>query len=528
MAYRTPGVYFTETINPQFVSLTGSERVVTIIGQADRSKTVFNTAVVRGNTPDTADDVITSGEITEIIGVGDYPGTYNYTKGLDYTLSSNRRGVDWAPTHQKEPTAGATYYVTYKIAKISTNYVVGTYYSIDQVRVDYGFEMYGGNIGEIPLAAYLAYQNGATVVKIAQVNPTMYETYQTAGVSSADVSIPVASTADFASAGKIKIEEEVIAYTSKDATHFLGCTRAQDNTTAAAHGINTPTFSVLITGVSADDAALRAAYQTSLNLIKEVETDIVVIMSSDQITQEYLKSHIENMSSQLERKERIGIITCNTITDNVTSIANQALSWAYNRMVMVVPSPMLITLTDTMTGASSQVTVPGTYPASAVAGLLCNVNYAVSESITRKDIAGFDDIGRVFLETEMNTMAAAGVTILIRGSVTVRHGITTDPTNANTSEISIVMIKDYVVKQLRHLLDTTYIGGRIVPGTLNSIELSVQTMLKQFIKYQIINDFRNIKATQDTSDPRVVDVTFDFEAVYPLIWIDVTYQLYVS
>ena len=38
-------------------------------------------------------------------------------------------------------------------------------------------------------------------------------------------SITVSSTANFPSSGAILIESEWISYTSKDSTHFLGCTR---------------------------------------------------------------------------------------------------------------------------------------------------------------------------------------------------------------------------------------------------------------------------------------------------------------
>jgi hypothetical protein len=521
MTYRKPGIYFAETINPQFVSLTGSERVVTIIGDADKGLLTSNAEVVHGTAGGT-DELITSGEIIEIIGVGDYPGIYNYIKDTDFTLSSNRRGLDWSVTHRPEPSVGATYYATYKVLKSSTNYVVNTTYSIEQIRTLYGYEFNGGNISEISLAAYAAFQNGAVTVKACQINPTTYKTYLTSGFSSSAITADVSDTTGFPSSGSFKIDEEVVAYAGTTPTSFTGCVRAQGGTTAAAHGINIPLISVPST------ADVRTAYQEALNKVKEVETDVVVITSTDATIQGYLKTHIQDMSSSIQRKERVGIITHENINDTATQIATQAAGWDYNRMILVAPSPIKITLIDTLTRASSQQTVSGVYSASALAGLLCNPNYAVSESMTRKEIAGFDELGRTFLETEMNSMAAVGVCLFIPGSILVRHAITTDPTNANTQEISIIMIKDYVVKQLRSLLDTTYIGTRILPGTIDSIKLSVQTLLTQLIKYSIINDFRNINAVQDTADPRIVNVQFEFEAVYPLIWMDVTYQLYVA
>lgn len=47
--------------------------------------------------------------------------------------------------------------------------------------------------------------------------------------------ITVDSTADFASSGSIRINEEIITYTGKTSTTFTGCTRGAEQTTAASH-----------------------------------------------------------------------------------------------------------------------------------------------------------------------------------------------------------------------------------------------------------------------------------------------------
>lgn len=63
------------------------------------------------------------------------------------------------------------------------------------------------------------------------------------GISSSDTSITVTSTTGFpanaGAGGYIRIENEIITYTSKDSTHFLGCTRGAEGTTAAAHANTT-------------------------------------------------------------------------------------------------------------------------------------------------------------------------------------------------------------------------------------------------------------------------------------------------
>lgn len=57
----------------------------------------------------------------------------------------------------------------------------------------------------------------------------------TADISNSAATVPVASTADFQSAGAILIGSEVITYTGKTATSFTGCSRGQYNSQAAAH-----------------------------------------------------------------------------------------------------------------------------------------------------------------------------------------------------------------------------------------------------------------------------------------------------
>lgn len=74
------------------------------------------------------------------------------------------------------------------------------------------------------------------------------ETALSSGITAGDASIPVVSTTGFNSIGYIKIESEIITYTSIDATHFLGCGRGQNGTIAVSHSINVPVISGWIIG----------------------------------------------------------------------------------------------------------------------------------------------------------------------------------------------------------------------------------------------------------------------------------------
>jgi hypothetical protein len=54
-------------------------------------------------------------------------------------------------------------------------------------------------------------------------------------ISASDTTITVNSTSSFAASGRIKIGDEIISYTSKTATQFLGCERGLEGTTATSH-----------------------------------------------------------------------------------------------------------------------------------------------------------------------------------------------------------------------------------------------------------------------------------------------------
>ena len=97
----------------------------------------------------------------------------------------------------------------------------------------------GGSAIKFPY--FSAYQNGATTLTANMTN-----------VSTAP--IQVTSTADFASAGFLLIENEIIQYTGKTATTFTGITRGVKGTTNVAH-----TAGVAVTEAAAVTSTTSAA-----------------------------------------------------------------------------------------------------------------------------------------------------------------------------------------------------------------------------------------------------------------------------
>ena len=69
----------------------------------------------------------------------------------------------------------------------------------------------------------------------SQINFDGFTTTLNGNISNSATTITLTDASSFNSAGKIKINNEIIAYTGKSTNNLTGCTRGQNSTTAAAH-----------------------------------------------------------------------------------------------------------------------------------------------------------------------------------------------------------------------------------------------------------------------------------------------------
>ena len=77
--------------------------------------------------------------------------------------------------------------------------------------------------------------------------------------------VTVVSTTGFPSVGFVSVDLEIISYTSVDATHFLGCTRAAEGSTVASHA----------NGAGASHNVVAAHHNVLKDETIAVETDLV-------------------------------------------------------------------------------------------------------------------------------------------------------------------------------------------------------------------------------------------------------------
>lgn len=164
--YKAPGVLFTEYTQSIGSTAFGYNRTA-IIGVGQSYINVSNLELIKSEESDESDEtstdaillpsgtLATSGDILEVIGLGNIPGYYNYTLGTDYTIDEDKTTITWIGTNK--PVANSTFYITYKLNKSETrgDYEPKLMFNQTQVKEQYGPEYLNGVIQPLTLGADL-------------------------------------------------------------------------------------------------------------------------------------------------------------------------------------------------------------------------------------------------------------------------------------------------------------------------------------------------------------------------------------
>lgn len=245
------------------------------------------------------------------------------------------------------------------------------------------------------------------------------------------------------------------------------------------------------------------------------------------------KAHVEDMSTTLERKERIVILSNNALVEAddydsaIQTYKADAASANSARVIYVTPSQVTVTL-DTGTVAAAN----GMYAAAAIAGIICNNNYTCGEPITGKTLANVT-INDRYTREEKNVLASYGCLVLEGAEGTsvakIRHALSTATGDYVKSEIKITKIKDVISSTLRLALDRAYINTRFVgASTISEMTATVNTILSSFLANNDIYSYSNLVIAQDLNYPNQINVSFRIAPTpdinYILVQFGVTFQ----
>lgn len=222
------------------------------------------------------------------------------------------------------------------------------------------------------------------------------------------------------------------------------------------------------------------------------------------------------LASQPENKQERTVIAALAKDTSYTAAATYAQSYAHERMVV----PLVKDATVSVTGYS------GTYDMrfwnAALAGLLTSgpIGQTFSDSIV-PNVTFTDN----FTPAEVKYLVQRGVSPgRVRGEVARNiMSITTDTTDARTESLGVQDIADYVKKYWRESVYAIYRNKRINANLLVQIRGSSVNILESLIRDEIVADYRKITVSQDTEEPRKVNISGQIQPAYSLQWMDVNF-----
>jgi hypothetical protein len=223
-------------------------------------------------------------------------------------------------------------------------------------------------------------------------------------------------------------------------------------------------------------------------------------------------------------------------TSTIPSYVYRANILKNQNIVYVAPSRAQRTAPDGVT----LLELDGNFIAAAVAGVQC-AQTKRSTPIQGQVVAGLSIVDEKWSDNEIIQLGAAGCLPVKSqsGTATIVDQLTTDPTSADTAEMSIISSKRLVQRSLRDGLENVYTSkGKVIsPTMVSSVEATVASILQSLINdgelfaFGQINDPSTgetvINAKQDAQEPRQIDVTCSVKLLYPMKWIVVTTSLYV-
>lgn len=258
-------------------------------------------------------------------------------------------------------------------------------------------------------------------------------------------------------------EQSAVAQTDEGGNMLL-CTITDDPDTSGTQYtyLNCDAAQFITNGVLPGQT-VRTAYFTDPSSGIERYTEYVI---DAVISEEYVRL-ASGPNLPITVPSRFEVWKDNTTDDMAQQVIDFAGSFGNRRARVVLPDKI----------GQGGVLMDGMFAACATAGLRSGV--WPHQGLTNVQVNGFDDCSRVtqlFGGRQLNTMAGAGVWIITQdatGMVYTRHQLTTDMTDINTREDSMVANIDALsYYYLRFFRNARYIGRRnITPGLLAQLSV---------------------------------------------------------
>lgn len=363
----------------------------------------------------------------------------------------------------------------------------------------------------------------ATIKWAGDTKPTAGNTYYVNAVIKKDASYYVPKK--FADAISVKAYYGPEWYTKEDGTKVVN-----EISLAARLMFNNGANEIWICEAALGDNGQPSEenIKNAITLLDDIELQSIVVTYMTKTIQDFLKTRVVIDSATENQRERVGFVCA--LSDEVDAIVTQSSGLKEQRIVNVAPSKVTVIAEDNQ-GNANEFTVSSTFAAAACVGALVDNSRPVSMPLTRFTPVGIYGVSKVYTRPEIEKLSAAGTFVIKErdNNVLVNQSVTTDNTNQNNRELSVVLIKDEVLKDLRYNLDRDYIGKYFNRKTTpTKIKTSIVNILTSYLD-TLIEDFdeSNIIVTPDGEDTTRVNVRLAFSVLRPLNYIYISFQVVI-
>jgi hypothetical protein len=391
--------------------------------------------------------------------------------------------------------------------------------------IDLGAAVSRTTDGDPTTAAEFGIPAGSGTVRLTAVNPGSDPNAWSIGVAGAfDVSLQVGRTTEtFRDAPTVAPAlQRVLAGTdsnydfrTKSSTGAGSSLFALDPGAVTGNVGANQTAQPSATGSSGADAGIDR-YQIGLDTLLNQDVQIVVLAGQGgRQASSALAGHVESASSDLIKRERIGVIG----SDPSATLANLvAPAEDEGRLLFVGPG---IQTTDTATGLD--VTLPGTYAAAAVAGLISSLDPQASPTNKTVNVTG---VQTRFNGGELEQLVLGRVLALEdrNGSIRVVRGITSS-TNTAWSQITTRRIVDFARNGVREAANP-FIGKLNNARVRQALKGSINSILADMVDREMLISYSlDVTATRDEQIRGIVEVTMVLQPTFSIDYIRVVMYL---
>jgi hypothetical protein len=276
-----------------------------------------------------------------------------------------------------------------------------------------------------------------------------------------------------------------------------------------------------------DDAADAANYQAGLDALLTADAQIIVAAGQDQSFGPALERHCADASTDAIKSERIAIVGTGLIDPTLPDsprdskvnqffdqlIGHNLLS---DRLIFVAPGMHAV---DNSTGV--EVTLPGSYAAAAVAGLISTFDPEVSP--TNKSLA-VDELEYHFDAAHLTQMVQNRILALeARSGFRIVKGITTD--DSAFRQITTRRIVDYAKLGVRAAAEP-YIGLLNDDRVRGALRATVNSFLAEMVNDEMLESYDlDVSATRQEEISGIARITMTLQPVFSIDFIVVDMYL---